>query len=151
MKKTIKIMSKIMIMSIIITMMNFTIIRADFPITSADLKSSGDCGQLLRRDGTVLKVTYITYTHEGKTYPAYCLDRSKPGAEEGEYSVSVDGLINNTEVWRVIINGFPYKSLAELGVQNEYEAFTATKQAVYCKLEGMDINRYSAIPGNQAR
>ena len=141
---------KIIMISIILTTMNFTISRADFTITSADLKNGGDCGQLLMRNGSIIKVTYITYTNNGVTYPAYCLDRTKPGAEEGEYSVSVDELLNNTVVWRVIINGYPYKSLAELGVQSVYEAFTATKQAVYCKLEGFNVNEYSAIPGSAA-
>lgn len=144
-----KIISKILIFSIIITIMNLTIVRADFPITSADLKSSGDCGQLLMRDGVIIRTTYITYNNNGVDYPAYCLNRTKPGAEEGEYSVTIDSLVNQ-EIWRVIINGYPYKSLTELGVANIHEAFTATKQAVYCITEGFNVSQYSAIPGNSA-
>lgn len=141
---------KIILISIIITAMNFTMVRAETPITSADLKNSGDCGQLLRRNGSIIKTTYITYANNGKIYPAYCLNRTKPGAEMGEYSVSVDSLLSDQEVWRTIINGYPYKSFSELGVQTIYEAFTATKQAVYCRLEGRGTAEYSAIPGNAA-
>ena len=46
-------------------------------------------------------------------------------------------------VWRTIINAYPYKTPAELGVENEYDAFVATKQAVYCILYNWDAtSRY---------
>ncbi|MGN1271075.1 MAG: SpaA isopeptide-forming pilin-related protein [Clostridia bacterium] len=60
-----------------------------------------------------------------------------------EYSVSVEEAINNVQVWRVLRNGFPYVSAAELGVENDIDAFFATKQAVYAVLDGRDTNRYS--------
>ena len=145
MKKVVKIIYVIMIL-----MMINPITNAGFKITNADLKNSGDCGQLIMYNGSIVKTTYITYTNEGKTYPAYCLERTKPGAEVQEYTVSVGGLITDTELWRILINGYPYKTLSELGVQTVYEAFTATKQAVYYKLENRSIENYAAIPGNEA-
>lgn len=48
-------------------------------------------------------------------------------------------------MWRVIINGYPYKSIQELGVANKEEAFTATKQAVYCYVHKNNLNDYEAI------
>lgn len=48
-------------------------------------------------------------------------------------------------LWRRIINGYPYRSIQELGVANKEEAFTATKQAVYCYIHGNNPSDYSAI------
>ena len=82
--------------------------------------------------------TYVGYTGEdGKFYPAYCLNSDRHGVgEEAPYTVTVTEAIQNPEVWRVLYNGFPYKTPSELGVENDYDAFCATKQAVYCVLYG---------------
>lgn len=82
--------------------------------------------------------TYVGYTGEdGKFYPAYCLNADRHGVgEKAPYTVTVTEAIQNPEVWRVLYNGFPYKTPSELGVENDYDAFCATKQAVYCVLYG---------------
>ena len=89
--------------------------------------------------------TYVGYTGEdGKFYPAYCLNSDRLGVgEEAPYTVTVTEAIQNPEVWRVLFNGFPYKSPGEMGVENDYDAFCATKQAVYSVLYGFDpASRY---------
>ena len=43
--------------------------------------------------------------------------------------------VSNEKVWKVIINGYPYKTLEELDVINEEEAYTATQFAIYTVLE----------------
>ena len=53
--------------------------------------------------------------------------------------------IKDVGLWRVIINGYPYKSIEELGVANKEEAFTATKQAVYCYIHGNKLEDYEGI------
>ena len=60
-------------------------------------------------------------------------------------------IANNQMVWRVLINGFPYKTPAEMGVPDERSAFAVTKQAVYAVLDGRDTSRYSGVDeiGNQ--
>ena len=86
---------------------------------------------------------YTVYSFNGIEYPAYCLNRELSGAETvGAYSVSVDEAVTNAQVYRVITNGFPYKSAAQLGVSNDYYAFQATKQAVYCVLYNFDPYTY---------
>lgn len=45
----------------------------------------------------------------------------------------------------MIINGYPYKSIEELGVANKEEAFTATKQAIYCYIHGNNLADYQGI------
>lgn len=114
-------------------------------INSANLYSIGDCGQLLKYKGTVVKTDFVQYDYQGVNYPAYCIDKTKVGVQEGGYTVSVQQAINDVGLWRVIVNGYPYKSIQELGVANKEEAFTATKQAVYCYIHENRPEDYEAI------
>ena len=114
-------------------------------VDSANIYMTGDCGTLLRYKGVNVKVSYVQYSHEGVDYPAYCLDKTKPGAENGEYTVSVNQMIQDVGLWRRIINGYPYKTIEELGVDNKEEAFTATKQAIYCYIHGNNPADYTPI------
>lgn len=114
-------------------------------IESAYIYSIGNCGALLKYKGVVVKVSYVQYINNGVEYPAYCLDKTKPGAEEAPYMVSVNQMINDVGLWRRIVNGYPYKTIEELGVANKEEAFTATKQAIYCYIHGNNPNDYEGI------
>ena len=53
--------------------------------------------------------------------------------------------IKDVGLWRIIVNGYPYKSIEELGVANKEEAFTATKQAVYYYIHGNRLEDYEGI------
>jgi len=115
-------------------------------LSSANLYSKGDCGNLLKYKGITVMTTMVVYNNNGTEYPAYCMDKSLPGVgESGSYTVSINGIVSNAYVWRAITNGYPYKTPAELGCANSKEAFTATKQAVYCMLYGNNVNDYTAI------
>ena len=54
-------------------------------------------------------------------------------------------IANNQMVWRVLLNGFPYKSASEMGLPDDRSAFAVTKQAVYAVLDGRDTSRYSGV------
>lgn len=96
--------------------------------------------------GLKIHTHLAVYKKDGKEYPAYCMNRELPGVEIGRsQTVDVKQLVNNVMVWRTIINGYPYKSISELGCNTEEEAYLATKQAVYCMLTNRDVNEYSAI------
>ena len=115
-------------------------------ISQIELHSRGYCGQLLKYKGVIVKVTYVEYIHNGKNYPAYCLDKTLPGiTDELVYSVGTTKNIEDIGLWRTVINGYPYKSLTELGVATEEEAFTATKHAIYCYLFENEPSDYEAI------
>ena len=135
----------ITIISLIMSFLGLSSIVYATNINSAHIYMVGDCGTLLTYKGTPVKVSYVEYTEGGVHYPAYCLDKTKPGAESGEYTVSVADAVNDVGLWRRIINGYPYKTIEELGVANKEEAFTATKQAVYCYIHGNNPDDYGAI------
>ena len=118
-------------------------------INSAHLQNKGDVEYHLqywnesKNAWYYIITTFVTYTENGKEYPAYCVNKEYPGVgEESDYSVdvnaSVTDVLGDVRIWRTIINGYPYKSASELGVANELEAFQATKQAVYCILYNYD-------------
>ena len=140
MKKTrkiniVKILLVISILFIIDLLIVINSVRAE-SLNSANIYSIGDCGNLLTYKGVIVKVSYVQYTKDNVNYPAYCLDKTKPGAETSPYDVSINSAIKDVGLWRRIINGYPYKTIKELGVENKEEAFTATKQAIYCYIHG---------------
>ena len=114
-------------------------------ISEANLQDKGDCGYHLQywnadKNGWYYIITtFVTYQKNGVEYPAYCLNKEYPGVGEYDgYTVDIDAVLDNVQIWRTIINGYPYKTPAELGVENKYDAFVATKQAVYSILYGYD-------------
>ena len=137
MKKTrkiniVKILLVISILFIIDLLIVINSVRAE-SLNSANIYSIGDCGNLLTYKGVIVKVSYVQYT------------KTKPGAETSPYDVSINSAIKDVGLWRRIINGYPYKTIKELGVENKEEAFTATKQAIYCYIHGNNPEDYGAI------
>ena len=116
-------------------------------LDTANIQSVADCGQLLKYKGSIVITYYAEYNDNGVTYPAYCLDKTKTGvsATNPSYTVSVENAISDVKLWRILINGYPYKTIEELGVANREEAFTATKQAVYTYIHGNKLSDYEPI------
>ena len=119
-------------------------------INKANLYEKGNCGFHLQywnernNKWSYVTCTYIVYNQNGIEYPAYCLNKELPGVEEvGDYTVNIENLLDNVQVWRTIINGYPYKTPSEMGVYDEYDAFIATKQAIYSILYNYDpVTKY---------
>lgn len=86
------------------------------------------------------------YTDEnGVKRVAYCVspDLTGIGYVEGEfegYEVMTKELLSDERLWRIYINGYPYKSPEELGVECEEDAYLATKQAGFCIIRGYSID-----------
>ncbi|MCI9246637.1 MAG: Cys-Gln thioester bond-forming surface protein [Clostridia bacterium] len=84
----------------------------------------------------------------------------KDGVEEaGNYRVNIEKLLQDVkskdidyiQIWRTIVNGYPYKSPEELGVDTVQEAYFVTKQAIYCVMlnRSMDVYRGVTEKGNR--
>ncbi|MGN1310154.1 MAG: thioester domain-containing protein, partial [Clostridia bacterium] len=108
----------------------------------------GNCDYTLqykRSDGVWSYVTcvFAGYSENGKVYPAYCVNKGLDGVgEKDAYNVDLTKLMDDYRLWRVAINGYPYKTPSEMGVENEYDAFLATKQAIYSILYNTDVESY---------
>lgn len=97
--------------------------------------------------GQDLTIYHTVYKNNGKEYPAYCIDYAHKGiTDERTYNVKItENYIdenyvdtnNRLKVWKVILNGYPFKSIEGL---NEHEAYAATKLAVFYVLEDWKQN-----------
>lgn len=92
---------------------------------------------------------FVVYNSEDQEHPAYCLNKELDGVslKNGGYTVELTNLITNNLVRKAIINGYPYKTYQELGCNNEMEAYTATKLAVYDMLYNYNFEDF--IPVNE--
>ena len=157
-----KVLAMMMLMLTLFSALNPLVYATE--ISSANIENKGECEWHLqywnepKNAWYYITTTYTTYRENGREYPAYCLNREYPGVGELDgYTVDVNSdvtaVLGNEQVWRTVINGFPYKSAYELGLENDFEAFQATKQAVYCILYGFEpTTRYrGAEQGADAR
>lgn len=141
-----KVVSVILLIITIILNLENTIL-AITPIKEATILDKGDCELHLQynKNGQWLYVTttYTVYEKDGIEYPVYCLNREKSGVGAvPSYTVSINELLEDDRIWRVLTNGYPYKTPEEMGVYDKYDAFVATKQAIYSILYNNDIKSY---------
>ena len=116
--------------------------------STVELYATHRYGNLLVREGIDLTTIYIVYNKDGIEYPSYCLNLELDGAtEDFSYSVNTDNLITDMEIWRTVVNGYPYKTPEELGCKTKEEAYLATRQAIYCSVYDRDPNSYGALGG----
>jgi D-alanyl-D-alanine dipeptidase len=92
----------------------------------------------MQHNGAAIGTTDAWLTLNGNDYPAYCINPEKPGVGErgGSYDVSLqDGGITDPKIYGIILSGYPYKTVIELGMPNAWEAAFATKFALKIYLE----------------
>lgn len=88
---------------------------------------------------------YYYIDNEGQRYPAYCINLGMDGAEKGEYDVNVNERVKDEKLERIILNGYPYKSVSELGVSDEMAAKFATQFAVWGYISKLDFSKMEAL------
>lgn len=105
--------------------------------------------QFQKDNGSWSYVTYnrVTYTDEnGVERIAYCVEPELPGpgwVGEGieDYDVLLTKTLSNVKLWRVYINGYPYKTPAQMGCEAADDAYLATKQAAYWVLKNKPLDQ----------
>ena len=99
--------------------------------------------------------TYYNYDNgSGSTreIPAYCVNPNTLGVPQtvgvGEsIEYLADEKASDPKVVGIVANGYPTRSLAELGLENKYQGYYATKMALWCYLlSNWDINNLKVIP-----
>mgnify|MGYP003310941065 CR=1 FL=1 len=120
----------IILVTLLILLGSITFPKSSIAVgNTVELFATHRYGNLLIRNGIDLTTIYIVYEKDGVEYPSYCLNLELDGAtEDFSYSVNTDSLITDMEIWRTVINGYPYKTVEELGCHTKEEAFLATKQ-----------------------
>ena len=109
--------------------------------------TKGYFDRIIKKDQTIVKTAHAVYQENGKEYPVYCLNRELHGVGDyiAKYEVANQGKLTDLGLWRVIVNGYPYKKPEQLGAANEQEAYIATKQAIYCYIYNTRLEQYTAI------
>ena len=154
-----KILSKtlvILLIAIIFISNAYQLVNAAFEISEAYIQKIGDADYHLKyykeEKGmyTYCTCSIVGHYQNGEFYPAYCLNRDMHGVGTVEnYSVDVDTLIDNNQVWRAVKNGYPYKTAGEMGLSSNFDAFAVTKFAIYCLIGQADIDLYTADEGDE--
>lgn len=95
---------------------------------------------------------YVSSTGEVKEIPAYCVNPTEYGvpqtvAEGESIEYIAKERTSDPKVMGIIANGYPSRSLSELGLDNKYQAYYATKMALWCYLlSTWDINDLTVNP-----
>ena len=151
MSKIIKNILVILLLAIIFISHSINIVKAVFEISDAYIEKIGSANYHLKYyQESVGKHTYLInsvvgYKSNGKFFPAYCLNRELSGVGVVDnYSVDIDSIVDNNQIWRAVKNGYPYKTATEMGLESDFDAYVVTKHAIYCLIGQSDINLYKA-------
>lgn len=117
---------------------------ATYLIEEAELYSKGEM-VCFRYQEVAVAVHFVVYQKDGVEYPAYCLDKKLMGVTaQQKMRATVNNTLQDENIWKVIINGYPFVTPAELKCRNEHEAFAATKMAVYDVIYNYDWSDFEA-------
>lgn len=140
--KTIKILSFLILMVLIITNISpiFALSYHDSQIIT--LEKDHDCISLLKIQGKdMLKaVVYVVYRDPatGRKQPAFCIEHEKEGIGTGagdSYEVTLN-LMRDERLWRALYKGYMGSSYLDWGLECDDDLYYATKTAVHCLSDG---------------
>lgn len=96
-----------------------------------------------KEEWRTIQCNYICYKIENEKYPVYCITHGVNGVdEEGSYTVTINNLLEEKLIYNTIINGYPYKTPEQLGVEGEDDAYVATKHAINSVLLNRDVRTF---------
>jgi hypothetical protein len=89
-----------------------------------------------------MKYTYFKHINAAgveKEIPAYCVNPTTAGvpqtvAEGESIKYKASSYATDPKVVGIIANGYPHRGLSELKLDNKYQAYYATKVALWCYL-----------------
>ena len=116
-----------------------------------DIYNGGEELSYLMINGRVRTLIYTYYNFvnsrgETKEIPAYCVNPNITGVPQtvgvGEsIEYLAEEKTSDPKVLGIVANGYPTRSLKELGLENKYQGYYATKMALWCYLlSNWDIN-----------
>ena len=116
-----------------------------------DIYNGGTELSYLMINGRVRTLIYTYYNYvnakgETREIPAYCVNPNITGVPQtvgvGEsIEYLAEEKTSDPKVLGIVANGYPTRSLEELGLENKYQGYYATKMALWCYLlSNWDIN-----------
>lgn len=136
-------------------------VRIEEALGEIDIYNGGQELSYLMINGRVRTLIYTYYNYvnakgEIKEIPAYCVNPNTTGVPQTvDVGESIEYLAeektSDPKVLGIVANGYPTRSLEELGLENKYQGYYATKMALWCYLlSNWDINNLkvnSALSG----
>lgn len=122
-----------------------------------DIYNGGQKLSYLSINGRVRELIYTYYNYvdrngNTKEIPAYCVNPNTKGvpqtvAEGESIKYLAEEIGSDPKVMGIIANGYPHRGLGELKLENKYQAYYATKMALWCYLlSNWDINNLKVNP-----
>ena len=122
-----------------------------------DIYNGGQKLSYLSINGRVRELIYTYYNYvdrngNTKEIPAYCVNPNTKGVPqtvpEGEsIKYLAEEIGTDPKVMGIIANGYPHRGLGELKLENKYQAYYATKMALWAYLlPNWDINNMKVNP-----
>ena len=108
-------------------------------------------GAVKKQDYTYFN--YVDAKGQKKEVPAYCVNPNTKGVPQtvgvGEsIKYLAEEKASDPKVVGIISNGYPHRSLGELNLDNKYQAYYATKMALWCYLlPNWNINNLKVATG----
>ncbi len=123
-----------------------------------DIYHSGEKMDYLSINGKVRVQTYTYYNYKApdgstKQIPAYCVNPNTAGVPQSVPAGTgiqylADEKASDPKVTGTVASGYPHRSLSDLGLNSEQEAYYATKMALWCYLlSNWNINDLEINPG----
>lgn len=122
-----------------------------------DIYNGGEELSYLSINGRVRTLIYTYYNYDNgsgvtREIPAYCVNPNITGVpqtvapgESIEYLAEEKS--SDPKVIGIVASGYPTRSLEELGLENKYQGYYATKMALWCYLlSNWDINNLKVNP-----
>ena len=122
-----------------------------------DIYDGGTPLSYLSINGRVRELIYTYYNYinrngQTKEIPAYCVNPNTKGvpqtvAEGESIKYLAEEIGSDPKVIGIIANGYPHRGLGELKLENKYQAYYATKMALWAYLlPNWDINNMKVNP-----
>lgn len=126
-------------------------------LDEVNIYSGGQKLSYLSINGRVRELIYTYYNYvdrngQTKEIPAYCVNPNIKGVPQtvkpGEsIKYLADKIGSDPKVMGIIANGYPHRGLSELKLENKYQAYYATKMALWAYLlPNWDINNMKINP-----
>ena len=122
-----------------------------------DIYNGGQELSYLSINGRVRTLIYTYYNYDNgsgviREIPAYCVNPNTTGVPQtvsaGEsIEYLADERASDPKVVGIVANGYPTRTLQELGLENKYQGYYATKMALWCYLlSNWDISNLKVNP-----